>query len=77
MNRLIAGGITPHFVPLPVGEGTLLHALELFRRPFSPPHSLANAVLPSCKLALASLREKDRMRGDAAGCVAHWQVEGI
>ncbi len=56
MNRFIAGHITP--VPLPMGEGTLLHARGLFRRPFSLP-------------------EKDRMRDNAAGPVAHRQAEAI
>jgi hypothetical protein len=58
MNRFIAERITPHPVPLPMGEGTLLHARGLFKRAFS-------------------LWEKDRMRGNAAGPLAHRQVEAI
>ena len=40
------------------------------QRPFSHPHPLADADTWSCKLAKASLLEKDRMRGSAVNVFA-------
>ena len=48
-------GIAPHPVPLPMGEGTLLHAPSAIQGSLLPPHPLADAVTLRGKLAEASL----------------------
>ncbi len=57
------GGISPHPVPLPMGEGTPELALRIFRASLLQPHPLADAATLRRKLAKASLRGEGQDEG--------------
>ena len=56
MGGVVAGKtrITPHPVPLPQGEGTVLDAPSVILGSLLRPHPLADADTLRCKLAKAS-----------------------
>ena len=56
-------GIAPHPVPLPLGEGTLLHARSPVQASLLHPHPLADADTLRCKLAKASLQGEGQDEG--------------
>jgi hypothetical protein len=57
------GRISPHPVPLPMGEGTLEFPLRIFRASLLQPHPLADAATLRRKLAKASLRGEGQDEG--------------
>ena len=61
--RELHGARSPHPVPLPQGEGTVLHARSAIQASLLHPHPLADADTLICKLAKASLRGEGQDEG--------------
>ena len=65
---------SPHPVPLPMGEGTVLRAPSVVQASLLHPHPLADADTLRCKLAKASLRGEGQDEGSERSSLAHPQM---